>query len=179
MISNFDIENICFPFNLNVVVLTKDQLKKIPLHSSEKIDMNFIINMQNSNDGNGTHWIALRLKNNQCSYFDSFGMVPPQEIVDFCKRIVKSSLTYSTKQIQHMKQTSCGFYCIAFLIFTNQNKNKNIFSLSNSFLNMFYIDTIQNNKILQEYFTKQIKEKINPSSYHRIKSIMEILFSQK
>ena len=42
--------------------------------------------------GNGTHWMALKIENKDCVYFDSYDMLPPEEIITFCKRITKSHL---------------------------------------------------------------------------------------
>ena len=55
--------------------------------------------LESSKDGNGTHWMALKIENKDCVYFDSYGMLPPEEIITFCKRISKSHLSYNTKEI--------------------------------------------------------------------------------
>ena len=46
----------------------------------------YIINLQNSNDGNGTHWYCLYIENKHAMYFDSYGGPPPKEVVKFFKR---------------------------------------------------------------------------------------------
>lgn len=74
----------------------------------------YIINMQDADDGNGTHWVALAV-GDECYYFDSFGIAPPREVMFFCKK-----LRYSTKHIQNINGGHCGEYCLAFLKYMNQ-----------------------------------------------------------
>ena len=149
MLSNFDIENIANYYNIPIVVLMKDELKKIKSN-----DCNYIINLESSNDGNGTHWLALKIENRDCAYFDSYGMLPPEEIISFCKRIQKSHLSYNTKEIQDLSAQTCGFYAMAFLIFlnSNNNNNHNLYQKSSSFSNLFSSNTKLNNKILQQFY---------------------------
>ena len=103
MLSNFDIENIANYYKIPIVVLMKDELKKIKSN-----DCNYIINLESSNDGNGTHWLSLKIENRDCVYFDSYGMLPPEEIISFCKRIQKSHLSYNTKEIQDLSAQTCA-----------------------------------------------------------------------
>ena len=35
----------------------------------------YIVNMQNYNDGNGTHWAAFITNEKECFYYDSFGLL--------------------------------------------------------------------------------------------------------
>ena len=147
MLSNFDIENIANYYNIPIVVLMKDELKKI-----KNNDCNYIINLESSNDGNGTHWLALKIENRDCVYFDSYGMLPPEEIITFCKRISKSHLTYNTKEIQDINAQTCGFFAMAFLIFLNYNNNNDLYQKSSSFSNIFSSNTKLNNKILQQFY---------------------------
>ena len=65
----------------------KDKLKKIKSN-----DGNYIINLESSNDGNGTHWLVHKIEIKDFAYFDSYGMLPPEEIISFCKRIPKFHL---------------------------------------------------------------------------------------
>jgi hypothetical protein len=94
-------------------VFAKDKLKK-PLK-----DGFYIINLDNS-DGPGTHWTALYKINDGFSlYYDSFGFPAPEEIEDLLHKY-----EYNKKQIQDIKSTSCGFYCIAFIKFMINKQDK-------------------------------------------------------
>lgn len=85
MISNFEIEEIANNYNINVVVIMKDELKNVHPASYENYPT-ICFNLQSSNTGNCTHWITLIIKNKQSFYFDSYDYLPPQEIISFGKK---------------------------------------------------------------------------------------------
>ena len=166
MLSNFDIEEIANYYNVNVIILMKDELKNM-----NPINTNYIVNLESSKDGNGTHWMALKIENKDCVYFDSYGMLPPEEIITFCKRITKSHLSYNTKEIQDFKATTCGFFSIAFIIFLHINSSDNLYKKSSSFSDLFSLDTKLNNKKLKKFFRLLPNESTLP--------ILKKLYSQK
>lgn len=88
-------------------VYSKDKLPK------EKQKGFYIINMQDFNDGDGTHWVTYYHNTPLCSYSDSFGIIPPLDIIEYSK---PNNLIYTTKQIQNENSTCCGYYCIAFIL---------------------------------------------------------------
>jgi hypothetical protein len=80
MLSNFDIEELLehYGFPLNSVIM-KDEMKSLkPLKNG-----NYVINLQSSSQGNGTHWMAILVRGKDCFYCDSFGVLPPQEVITF------------------------------------------------------------------------------------------------
>jgi hypothetical protein len=118
-------------------VFAKDQLKK-PLK-----DGFYIINLDNST-GEGTHWTALYKINDGFSfYYDSFGFPAPEEIEDLLHKY-----EYNKKQIQDIKSTSCGFYCVAFIKFMINKQDK--MKAFNTFCNLFRTNTIDNEIILHQ-----------------------------
>lgn len=118
-------------------VFAKDQLKK-PLK-----DGFYIINLDDST-GEGTHWTALYKINDGFSfYYDSFGFIAPSEIEDLLHKY-----EYNKKQIQDIKSTSCGFYCIAFIKFMINKQDK--MKAFNTFCNLFRANTIDNEIILHQ-----------------------------
>lgn len=70
----------------------------------------YIINLEASYKGNGTHWTVLYYNPNVSLYFDSYGFGPPKEIEQAI-----GSYIYSQMDIQDIKSSSCGFYCISFI----------------------------------------------------------------
>ena len=90
MLSNYDIEEIEHFYKIDIVVVMKDELIKI-----KPISGNYIINLESSKDGNGTHWMALIIEDFDCIYFDSYGYLPPKEIITYCKRICQYSISLS------------------------------------------------------------------------------------
>ena len=147
MLSNFDIEEIANHYNLDVQIIMKDELKNM-----KPINTNYIINLESSTMGNGTHWMALKIQDKNCVYCDSYGMLPPEEIISFCKRISKSHLSYNTKEIQDINAQTCGFFAIAFILFLHINTSDDLYKMSSSFSNLFSLHTKLNNKILQKFF---------------------------
>jgi len=167
MLSNIELEELAdnYGVSLNTIVM-KDELKGIQPRNG-----NFIINLQSSTEGNGTHWILAVIKNKNCFYFDPFGILPPTEIIDFCKRIPDSTLAYSTKEIQNISAETCGWFGLGLLIYIKRSKNQDIYLASGSYLKLFSEDTEDNNKILIKYFKSLKNTKKIP--------LLQILYKQK
>ena len=71
----------------------------------------FILNHDISSN-NGTHWTCLFVKNAIAYYFDSFGLDPPLEILDYCKGLERYCNTF---KIQRYDEVICGHYSIFML----------------------------------------------------------------
>lgn len=106
----------------------------------------YVINLQSSNIGNGTHWTAFYYNPNKSFYFDAFGFPAPIEIEQKLK-----AYKYNKKQIQNLKSTSCGFYCIAFIIFMNGLNYKELENRFETFIDAFSTNTKINDKLLYNY----------------------------
>jgi len=62
----------------------------------------------------GSHWVTTYVKDNVINYFDSFGMLLLQEMLNHAKR--KSlTLLHQNNQIQNILITTCGYFCLYFL----------------------------------------------------------------
>lgn len=159
----------------NIDLLNYSKLLHIPLHQVLSKDLfakvrprrgGYIINLQDHDEGNGTHWTALVLLDNHAIYYDSFGIVPPDDIRKFVRRYDKKMpILYSIDQIQPLKSILCGWYCLFFLYFFTvmhkkskanarylQNKHNALFSVNNRQLNdkilqQLIKNIIDNNKI--------------------------------
>ena len=148
MLSNFDIEKICKFYRLPVVsICMKNELP------TKVKDGCYIINMQSSTQGNGTHWVALYVQKSNAFYFDSFGALPPNEVIMLVKQRKGCHLYYSNWIVQDLKSEACGWYCIAFLTFMHQNRNRDLKEVFNEFSNNFLDDTSKNDEILKSYFS--------------------------
>ena len=68
MTSNFELFDFAQKKRLGKIsILCKDELSKVKLRPN----LNFIINMADSDEGSGTHWVALFISHNlQSFYFD-------------------------------------------------------------------------------------------------------------
>ena len=83
-------------------------------------DGTYVINLDEYSDI-GTHWIALYVKINVVTYFDSFGAEHiPKEIKTFIKnRNIKTNIF----RIQAYDSIMCGYFCIAFIDFMLKGKS--------------------------------------------------------
>ena len=79
----------------------------------------YVINLDEYSDI-GTHWIALYVKNNDITYFDSFGVEHiPKEIIKFIEnRNIKTNIF----RIQAYDSIMCGYFCIGFIDFMFKGK---------------------------------------------------------
>ena len=88
-----------------------------------------------------SHWTCLMKDGKDYFYFDSYGFVPSQEIEDQIGEYI-----YSDIDLQHLNSSSCGFFCIAWMMWMQDHKNKKL-AFSN-FLKLFSEDTKKNEIIL-------------------------------
>lgn len=104
-LTDVQIKEIASKNGLDIEIYCRDT---IPRTKSEKWS---ILNLDKSS-GDGTHWTAYKNGTNKI-YFDSMGVVPPQELDD----IFEDDYIYNTTQIQDLNSTACGWYCLAFICF--------------------------------------------------------------
>jgi hypothetical protein len=147
MLNNFELEHIAQHYGFPLTVVMKDELVNHKPKSG-----NYIINLESSSQGNGTHWMSLGIHNKQCFYQDSFGIIPPKEVIDFCKKIPNSRLAFSEIQMQEITTETCGFYSIGLLIHLNRTKKTEIFKSAGQYINQFSYDSKNNNAILKNFF---------------------------
>ena len=137
-LSNVEIMEILKNYNISIGgIYSKD---KIPTLIPNTF---YIINMQNSTEGHGTHWVCMYYNGMDNYYFDAFGFIPPKEVED---KLIKYS--YSKKDIQDINSSSCGWYCIAFIKFLYKRPFKRDFY--DCFINLFSKDTKNNEVVLKQ-----------------------------
>ena len=74
----------------------------------------YVINLDEYEDV-GTHWIALYVKDNEITYFNSFGVEHvPREIKRF---IEHKNIKTNIFRIQADNSIMCGYFCIGFIDF--------------------------------------------------------------
>lgn len=83
-------------------VYTRDALPSKPWRRE-----NGILNLDNGLGG-GTHWTAWYKSGDRKVYFDSFGVGPPNELVDY----LGEPVSYNTEQVQPRDQVFCGHLCL-------------------------------------------------------------------
>lgn len=83
---------------------------KLPKKVSKK--ESGIINLD-SYRGSGTHWVAYMKINDNVYYYDSFGVYPPQELIDYFGE--KCTIYANYEQDQQFREVICGHLCLVFL----------------------------------------------------------------
>ena len=106
--------------NLDLMVFTLE----IILPNKIK-DGAYLINLDEYSDI-GTHWIALYVKNNDITCFDSFGVEHiPKEIIKFIKN---KNIKTNIFRIQAYNSIMCGHFCIAFIDFMFKGKSLTVYT---------------------------------------------------
>lgn len=149
MLSNIDIEEICDSLKLPLVgVFSKNKLPR------ERQIGSYYINLQDAEDGNGTHWTWFRIfENGKAVYFDSFGVQLPEDIKEFLKPF--APVPYSNRQIQDIHSSYCGWFCLACdYYFTYEAKRKDVEEDFDDFLNLFSTNKKANDKIVMDFLDK-------------------------
>ena len=83
-------------------------------------DVTYVIILDEYADA-GTHWIALYLKDNKATYFDSFGFEHlPKEIKNCIKNKNTEANTY---RIPGNNSRMCGYFCTGIIDFMLAGKN--------------------------------------------------------
>ena len=100
--------------------------------------------------GPGTHWTCCDQGDDKQTlwYFDSFGMLYPNEFKLIAKRDGITNIIFNSAQYQDIKSVLCGFYVLYFLI-ESQLFNKSYFDI----LQPLSITNVnQNEKFIKNYF---------------------------
>ena len=156
-ISNYEIENVAKHYKLNLIdCCMKDEL---PSHIQDGF---YIINLESSNQGQGTHWTTLIVQPHLALFVDSFGAPPSIEIENFVKKRKGIKFAFSNEIIQDLDSSNCGFFCLYLIYFISKHqREKELIQLVESFINLFKDNTKLNDGILRQLF-KQISDKNPP-----------------
>lgn len=139
-LSNFELMDIIKDMKLDYHfggVYSKDLLPKELIR--EKF---YIVNLQDHDEGSGTHWTVFYYNKPLTSiYFDSYGFIAPLDVENSIKPYI-----YNNAEIQDFDASSCGYFCIAFIKFLHNKENKQ--EAYKTFLKLFKQQTVKNDKIL-------------------------------
>ena len=140
-LSNFDLTDIITHMKLDKHfdgIYSKDQLPKELIRGKF-----YIINLQDHNKGDGTHWTAFYYNKPLTSiYFDSYGFIAPQDVQNKITPYI-----FNDAEIQDFNSSACGYFCIAFIKFLHNKSDKQ--EAYKTFLKLFKLNTLKNDKILQ------------------------------
>ena len=120
----------------------------------------YIVNLDDEESGRGgTHWTCLwfpRYINKPIIYFDSFGFIIPQSLINWIKNkggyYKNSKILCNDKQIQNVDTGGCGIYSLYFLDFVSKHPlTANSITLLNNFNKKWDTDTKNNLNLLKKY----------------------------
>ena len=141
-LSNFDLTDIITSMKLDKHlggIYSKDQLPKELIR-----DKFYIVNLQDHDKGDGTHWTVFYYNQPLTSiYFDSYGFIAPQDVQN---KIIP--YVFNDAEIQDFNSSVCGYFCVAFIKFLHNKDNKQ--EAYKTFLKLFKLNTLKNDKILQQ-----------------------------
>ena len=113
-LSNFDIENEARKLKIKHWrgVFMRDQLPS-RLRKRERA----VINLDRTS-GSGTHWTCYDVSPEKILYFDSYGLPPPRELVEYLGN--SSNFSYNTFKLQGINSRGisppiCGHLCLIML----------------------------------------------------------------
>jgi hypothetical protein len=160
MLSNFDIEKLCDKLDLPLIgVFQKDQLRNVPKQIGS-----YYINQQSSSDGDGSHWTLFKIYCDderddeypailqaKALYFDPFGLNMSKEVEDYLADF--KPIPYNNKQIQSVRSTECGWYCVACDFALEHKKHSETYLEDYElFLHHFQADPNKNLNLLKDFF---------------------------
>ena len=129
-----------------------DELKKLKI---SKYPVFLIINLD-KRAGGGTHWISMGIFDNDVYLCDSLGyLIPnrtlPNDIIHFLHITCYARNLHITRQLQHTKSKTCGYYCVLFVYMLSRNSFKH-------FLQLFSQNYRSNDKTVISQFKLLCKE---------------------
>jgi len=145
-LSNLDIDKIMKNSDNYRGTFSKDMLPKT-LDENEST----IMNLQDYFAGSGSHWVCIYNdeKSKNVEYIDSFGLIPPNQVVKYMKTTNKI-IIYNDTQIQKINSILCGYYCLYFI--TEQNKGRT----TNEILLDFHKQPTDFNEMFMKFYVTYI-----------------------
>jgi len=177
MLTNFQITDLAKRMDIPLEgVFFKCQLKDMKL----KFNKSYIINLEDEydEDGNrndGSHYTCFQYNkypngDHKVIYFDSYGVVAPEEVLKFCN--VKE-IPHNTKDIQSLMNDACGWYCLAFLHFINSWKQRSgdLYEDCEHFTSLFYDLNVERDFKFNEYVLKMFFKSPNDTRPHTVADV--------
>ena len=84
----------------------RDELNKTKITKDECLILNLDVN-----SGPGIHWMCLFTEHDVSYYFDSYGLPPPAEVLNYCKSKERYYAEYPIQQDDKV-EILCGHYCV-------------------------------------------------------------------
>ena len=108
-----------------------------------------VINLAQKNPG--THWTVLAIpKSLNCAYyFDSYGVIPDDSIINSLKKQKINKIYFNQYAIQSLNSKACGYFCLAFMLAMKDDISLDNY---NYFINYFTPYALKNEQLLLNFF---------------------------
>ena len=157
-LNNIELINIAKEYNVHLVgVYMKSDLINI----KPKKNGRYIVNLESRIAGNrGSHWVSIAFGNDKryVYYFDSFGSVPPNEIIRFMQKF-GPLYAYNKKEIQSLDSVYCGYFCIYLFIHMKRFQQEAFYERCNSYSDLFLDFSRNINDIIIRDLFRQLPSK--------------------
>ena len=106
-LTNFELLDAAKKLNISNFrgVFSRDELPKKPRRTECGV-----LNLDDSN-GSGSHWVVFSKNGNEQIYFDSYGLPPPTELLQY----LRGQVLYNSERIQPNNEVFCGHLCLYML----------------------------------------------------------------
>jgi len=117
------IKNLIFPIHslTNFEILDYSKLVRLPIDcvaknmtpKTIKNNTGLIVNLNDLGE-KGSHWVCAVRKNNQCLYYDPYGVIHMPTQLEKCllKSVGEDNIFVSDGQNQYLVSIMCGYYCL-------------------------------------------------------------------
>ena len=107
-LSNIDLDNYATLFGIKNFrgCYMRDELIKLKSREFECGVLNLNLSTES-----GSHWVCWFKQKDRKYYFNSFGLPPPKELIEY----LGSPILYSTFELQGLNDTNCGKWCLKIL----------------------------------------------------------------
>lgn len=160
-ITNLELEDLAVYFKIpNFHCVMNDEMLTMPYE-----DGYYIVNLEDTTD-NGSHWVVVIIKNNQKAYWDSFGVVPSLQVIEFFRKS-KGKYAFNNRIIQDLQSVLCGWFCLGLIIFCHhfaEIGENDIHILADTWSETFFDDYSKNDKQLRWIFKNKFDYIIPPTS---------------
>lgn len=121
---DYQIEKMMKPFVKHGFkgVYSIDEIDDIPINEGDK-KVSFIMNLQPSDKGKGTHWVAVNIDGDSLEYYDSFADEPPKRFTKDIQNLIEKMdlenyLKFKVNKIkrQSVSSSNCGYFAMKFIM---------------------------------------------------------------
>ena len=142
--SNTDLKHIAKVLNIPPPIICFDEdLQSIKRRGTQY----FVLNLGSPN--NGTHWVGCCVRGKEALYFDSYGVIFPNDVRNYIQGCSRKG--YNTTQIQDLNSNLCGWYVLMWLKHIISS-NKDMYHATNEYVNLFWSDYDGNSELLKMMF---------------------------